>query len=101
MIVDGGKRLQDEHTLSSYNGITDGSVVLLVVLLPFEIYVKGADGRIHTITVKSSEPDVCACIAVYYYALHPFLNLLRIDLPLPNYNSLSVCNFSRAILCPV
>lgn len=64
VIVGGGKCLQDQDTLSSYNGITDGSVVLLIVLLPFEIYVKGVDGRLHTITVKSSEPDVCVCMAV-------------------------------------
>ena len=64
MTIDGGKCLQDKDMLSSYAGITDGSVVLLIVLLPFEIYVKGVDGRIHTITVKSSDPDVCVCMAV-------------------------------------
>lgn len=63
--ADGGKILQDENRLSSYGGITDGCILLLVALLPFEIYVTGADGRMHTITVKSSQPEVRALQCLY------------------------------------
>ena len=56
--ADGAKRLEDEKTLSSYTGIESGSMLLLLILPPFELYVQGADGRMHTITVPSSEPEV-------------------------------------------
>jgi len=58
MFADGAKRLEDEKRLSSYVGIGNGSVLLLLVLPPFELYVQGADRSMHTITVPSSEPEV-------------------------------------------
>ena len=64
--ADGNKILQEEdQPLSSYNGVTNGTVLLLIVLTPFELYVQGVDGRMFTITVKSAQPDVrllsCVC----------------------------------------
>lgn len=44
-------------------------MVLLIVLLPFEIYVKGADGCMHTVTVKSSEPDVRMLLHMTVYSM--------------------------------
>ena len=30
----------------------------MIALLPFEVYVQGTDGRMYTVTVKSSQPEV-------------------------------------------
>ena len=56
--AEGNKRLEDGSRLSSYSGVSNGCTLLLVVLIPFDIYVKGIDGQMHTITIPSSEPDV-------------------------------------------
>lgn len=57
--ADGSKILQEEEQpLSSYSGVTHGTILLLIVLTPFELYVQGVDGRILTVTVKSAQPDV-------------------------------------------
>ena len=69
MPADGAKRLEDEKTLSSYAGIESGSMLLLLILPPFELYVQGADGRMHTITVPSSEPEVGLELCVYTFEL--------------------------------
>jgi len=49
--------LKDSGKLSNYD-IKNGAVLSLVILPPFLVYVQGADGRKHTVTVKSSEPEV-------------------------------------------
>jgi hypothetical protein len=48
---------EEDWLLSSYSGVSNGCVLLLIALLPFVVYVRGTDGRMHTITVKSAQPD--------------------------------------------
>ena len=45
--------------LASSVGLCSGTTLLMVVLQPCELYVRSVDGRMHTITVPSSEPKVC------------------------------------------
>ena len=45
--------------IASYAGLRSGATLLMVVLPPFEIYVQGVDGKMYTIVVPSSEPEVC------------------------------------------
>ena len=96
MFADGAKRLEDEKRLTSYAGIGNGSVLLLLVLPPFELYVQGADGRMHTITVPSSEPevgldysqlcvDMCVlvCTVKFIHMVYPMHHILDVLLPTP------------------
>jgi hypothetical protein len=55
---------EEDWLLSSYSGVSNGCVLLLIALLPFVVYVRGTDGRMHTITVKSAQPDVRLKIAL-------------------------------------
>lgn len=48
----------DDNSKLSDCGIRNGTILNLVILIPFEIYMQGVDGRMHTLTVPSSEPDV-------------------------------------------
>ena len=52
-------KLKDSGKLSDYD-IKNGAILSLVILPPFLVYVQGTDGRKHTVTVKSSEPEVSA-----------------------------------------
>jgi len=52
-------KLKDSGKLRDYD-IKNGAILSLVILPPFLVYVQGADGRKHTVTVKSSEPEVSA-----------------------------------------
>ena len=45
--------------IASYAGLRSGATLLMVVLPPFEIYVQDVDGKMYTIVVPSSEPEVC------------------------------------------
>lgn len=45
--------------ISSCAGLRSGATLLMVVLQPCELYVRGVDGRMHTVVVPSSEPKVC------------------------------------------
>lgn len=45
--------------IASYAGLRSGATLLMVVLQPFEVYVRGVDGKMYTIMVPSSEPEVC------------------------------------------
>ena len=45
--------------ISSCAGLRSGATLLMVVLQLCELYVRGVDGRMHTIVVPSSEPKVC------------------------------------------
>ena len=45
--------------IASYAGLRSGATLLMVVLQPFEVYVRGVDGKMYTIVVPSSEPEVC------------------------------------------
>ena len=78
---------EDDRTLSSYSGIDNNAVFLLLILPPFVVYVQAVDGRKHTITVKSAQPDVssqfshnisctscCLCATVQSY---PVSSLMR------------------------
>ena len=49
---------EDERQVCSYSEVKDGCVLLMLVLVPFNVYVRAVDGRMHTITVKSAQPDV-------------------------------------------
>ena len=46
--------------IASYAGLRSGATLLMIVLPPFEIYVRGVDEKMYTIVVPSSEPEVCA-----------------------------------------
>lgn len=50
-------KLSDTCQLSAC-GIGHGSTLNMVILPPFIVYVQGIDGRMHTLTVPSSEPEV-------------------------------------------
>ena len=49
-------KLNDGSKLSEC-GISHGTTLNLVMLTPCNIHVQGVDGRMHTITVPSSEPE--------------------------------------------
>ena len=53
----------DGKLLSSYSGLHDNAVLLLLILTPFVVYVQGVDGRKHTLTIESAQPDVRKCDA--------------------------------------
>ena len=46
--------------IASYAGLCSGATLLMIVLPPFEIYVRGVDEKMYTIVVPSGEPEVCA-----------------------------------------
>ena len=46
--------------IASYAGLHSGATLLMIVLPPFEIYVRGVDEKMYTIVVPSGEPEVCA-----------------------------------------
>lgn len=50
-------KLEDSKTLTQ-SGLSNGDTVLLIALQPCEIYIQGADQRMHTVTVPTSEPEV-------------------------------------------
>ena len=52
------QELEDDCFLSSYSEIKDGSVIFLVRLIPFQVFVKGMDGSSHTIRIPSKSPQV-------------------------------------------
>lgn len=57
-LVHAKKELDDDCLLSSYPEIADGSVIFLVRLIPFQVFVKGMDGSSHTIRIPSKSPLV-------------------------------------------
>ena len=62
-------KLEDPNRkLSSYNGLTNGSIVMIVILPSFILYVTGLDGVIHEMEVPSSDPQVN--IKIYLHGLH-------------------------------
>lgn len=50
--------LQDSCSLGSYPDIQDGVQIMLIRLIPFQIFVKGMDGSSNTYTVPSKTPQV-------------------------------------------
>ncbi|XP_065894435.1 alpha-protein kinase vwkA-like isoform X1 [Dysidea avara] len=51
-------KLEDPNRkLSSYNGLINGSTVIMVILPSFVLYVTGLDGTMHEIEVPSSDPQ--------------------------------------------
>ncbi len=57
MSVYNRSRLKDNIKLSEYD-IKNGATISLVILPPFQLYIQGVDGRKHTVSVQSSEPEV-------------------------------------------
>ena len=49
--------MADEAQLCNY-GIENGSTVSLMILVPFILYIQGRDGKLHTITIPSNDPEV-------------------------------------------
>ncbi len=54
-------KLEDNKTIVEAD-LCNNSSVLLIVMTPFELYIQDMNGRQHTITVPSSEPEVCMSI---------------------------------------
>ena len=54
----------DDATLSSCNGLVDGSTLVLVVLHRFVLYVTGLDGETHEIEIPFSIPKVSALFCI-------------------------------------
>lgn len=50
--------LDDDKQLSSYPNIQSGSQVMLIRLIPFQIFVKGMDGSSYTFRIPSKVPLV-------------------------------------------
>ena len=62
-------KLEDPNRkLSSYNGLINGSTVIMVILPSFVLYVTGLDGTMHEIEVPSSDPQVNCSNRIYFYA---------------------------------
>ena len=57
----------DDATLSSCNGLVDGSTLVLVVLHRFVLYVTGLDGETHEIEIPFSIPKVSALPDVFNF----------------------------------
>ncbi|XP_019852957.1 PREDICTED: alpha-protein kinase vwkA-like [Amphimedon queenslandica] len=51
-----GTPLKDEKTLSSYPTIKSGSTIVIVIDLPWKLYVQDPHGKIYDIEIPSSEP---------------------------------------------
>ena len=52
------QELQDSSPLRSYPDIQDGGQIMLIRLIPFQVFVKGMDGSSNTYTVPSKTPQV-------------------------------------------
>ena len=50
-------KLSDDSKLSAH-GVGNGTTLSLVILGPCNIHVQAVDGRMHTVVVPSSEPEV-------------------------------------------
>ena len=57
-------KLSDGCKLSE-SGVGHGSTLNLIILPPFNVHVQGVDGRMHVVTVPSSEPEVTFNIMSY------------------------------------
>jgi len=52
-------KLEDPNSkLSSYDGLTDGSTLVLIVLNRFILYVTGLDNKVYEVEIPSSTPKV-------------------------------------------
>ena len=54
----GHRPLEDERKLASFPGLQNRSVINLIVQVPWEIYLQAADGKLHTVEIPSSNPNV-------------------------------------------
>ena len=52
------QELVDSQMLRSYPDIQDGSIIFLVRLIPFQVFVASLDGTTYTIRVPSTKPEV-------------------------------------------
>ncbi len=50
-------RLEESKTIAEA-GLCNNSIILLIVMTPFELYIQDMNGRQHTIIVPSSVPEV-------------------------------------------
>ena len=71
----GPRPLEDERKLASFPGLQNRSVINLIVQVPWEIYLQAADGKLHTVEIPSSNPNVSMlhvsilCILDYNYCI--------------------------------
>ena len=54
----GPRPLEDDRRLTSFPGLQDKSVINLIVQIPWEIYLQAGDGKLHTVEIPSSTPNV-------------------------------------------
>ena len=54
----GPRPLEDGCKLASYPGLQDRSVINIIVQTPWEIYLQAADGKLHSVEIPSSTPNV-------------------------------------------
>lgn len=53
-----GTILEDGQVLSSYPNIRNGSVIFLIIQIPWKIYVHDPNSRIYDIEIPSNDPRV-------------------------------------------
>ena len=54
-----GTILDDDKSLSHYSSVQNGSVLFLVLQIPFKVYVQDPRTKIYDIEIPSSNPEVC------------------------------------------
>ena len=57
----GPRPLEDGRKLASYSGLQNRSVINIIVQMPWEIYLQAVDGKLHTVEIPSSTPNVSGC----------------------------------------
>ncbi len=57
--------LKDSCLLCSYPGIQSGSQIMLIRLIPFQVFVKGMDGSSYTLTIPSRTPEVSGSAVLF------------------------------------